>query len=627
MTKQNGESGPAGTREQAVVVSLLAVVVVLVVVLVSSSREDPKTGEQSEDSSHRNLSRSAQYVGSQACRRCHREIAAGYDGHPMAHTLSRINDAQPIEDFATGLEGFTVGNRSYRVERQGKLVVHFESMIGDDTRPLYEQGESISFAIGAGAKGRSFLLQRKGLFFESPITWYTRKKVWDLSPGYPPGLHYRFSRRVGDDCLACHAGRVAVEPEATVDRYVVDQPFLEESIGCERCHGPGSEHVALYGSTDGMDITDSRIVNPAKLSATRQEDVCNQCHLEGRVRILGPGRRFADFRPGQSLSKTWTVFVGRAPVDAQQRPLFTSHVEQMHASHCYLESGGKLGCISCHDPHRVPTASQREVFYRERCQRCHSDRGCSLPEPQRRKSPAADSCIACHMPRVHSSDVAHTVQADHRILRQPPTTRAADGLVHEMDDQPWQIFGRTGELPLSIMRRAEGIAWFKQAVTTQDARLLETARLRLTEVLEQVPDDIDVRRVLGLIAFRQDPPTARKIFETVLGQRPDDEVCLSHLVLICYLTRDDRAGVGYARRLLTLNPFDGEAHGPYADMLEAAGDLGGAIEAAEQGIRLDPTVLDLRRSLARFYHKAGRDKAAREQERLVEEIGKRLGKQ
>ena len=78
--------------------------------------------------------------------------------------------------------------------------------------------------------------------------------------------------------------------------------------------------------------------------------------------------------------------------------------------------------------------------------------------------------------------------------------------------------------------------------------------------------------------------------------------------------------------MLELNPNDGEAHGPYADMLESAGKLDEAIRMAERGLSRDPTVLDLRRSLARFYRKAGRTEDAREQERKVEQIGKRLGR-
>ena len=61
-------------------------------------------------------------------------------------------------------------------------------------------------------------------------------------------------------------------------------------------------------------------------------------------------------------------------------------------------------------------------------------------------------------------------------------------------------------------------------------------------------------------------------------------------------------------------------------MLEAAGKLAEAIRIAERGLARDPTVLDLRRSLARFYRKAGRAEDARDQERKAEQIGKRLGR-
>src|SRR5216684_235545 len=51
--------------------------------------------------------------------------------------------------------------------------------------------------------------------------------------------------------------------------------------------------------------------------------------------------------------------------------------------------------------------------------KCHQDKGCSLPAPQRLKQQPDDSCVACHMPRFQSSDIAHTAVTDHRILRTP----------------------------------------------------------------------------------------------------------------------------------------------------------------------------------------------------------------
>ncbi len=51
------------------------------------------------------------------------------------------------------------------------------------------------------------------------------------------------------------------------------------------------------------------IVNPAKLPKRARDSVCEQCHLEGEVRILNPGRSWRDFQPGNNLEQTAAVYV------------------------------------------------------------------------------------------------------------------------------------------------------------------------------------------------------------------------------------------------------------------------------------------------------------------------------
>src|SRR5262249_46309273 len=97
---------------------------------------------------------------------------------------------------------------------------------------------------------------------------------------------------------------------------------------------------------------------------------------------------------------------------------FVGAVDQMYASRCFRESHGenKLGCISCHDPHALPEPDKRVAYYRDRCNRCHAERGCTLPEAERQAKD--NSCSACHMPHKDSSTI-HTSITDHRILRKP----------------------------------------------------------------------------------------------------------------------------------------------------------------------------------------------------------------
>lgn len=563
------------------------------------------------------------FVGSRACAECHSEIAADFSQHPMARTLRPIDEVDPFEVFGGEQDRFTTGERTYRVERRDGEAIHHEMMYDDDGKLLYDQAESVQFVIGAGVKGRSYLLKRGELLFQSPITWYSQISAWALSPGYPAAEHYRFQKRVSEDCLACHSGRIA--SAAGVNRFVAEKPFHEVSIGCERCHGPGGRHVALFRSSARRHLDDPLIVSPGTLDGQRQSDLCNQCHLEGKSRVLKRGMRFDDFRPGEFLGKTWTVYVAETPFDEEGRPMFTSHVEQMHSSRCFQKSGKSMRCTSCHDPHRVPSADERAEFYKARCNNCHQKQGCSLPEAEQQKAPAAGSCIACHMSKLDSRDLAHSTQADHRVLRHARETPLFEKTEQDHIERPWHPFGTMGELLSKDERiRADTVAWLRQANDTGDIRLLERVRRQLAQILAKNPSDAEVRGLLGYAWFRSgNLVTARRELERALQERPDFERYLGFLGLIAYSTKDDE-GARYFRRLLELNPHDGRAYGPYTDMLEATGKLDEAIEWSERGLARDPSTLDLRRSLVRFYRKAGRVQDALEQERILGQIGKRL---
>jgi len=567
--------------------------------------------------------KASDFVGSRACAECHPGIADTFSRHPMARTMQPIGEVSQIETFGGGKDRFTAGERTYRVERRDGEVIHHEIMYDDDGKVLYDQAESVQFVIGAGVKGRGYVLQRGGLLFESPITWYSQTTSWGLSPGYPPEEHYRFQKRLGDHCLACHSGRTA--PASGEDRFVAEKPFHEAAIGCERCHGPGGRHSELYRSSPGDGHEDPLIVNPASLADQQQADICNQCHLEGKIRVLKQGVDFADFRPGELLGKTWTVYVAETPFDDEGRPLFTSHVEQMHSSRCFQESGEAMRCTSCHDPHRVPSAAERASFYKARCNSCHQERGCGLPEAEQQRPPAAGSCIACHMPSLHSSDVAHTTQADHRVVRHASETRPLEQMEQERAGRVWQPFAEMGTLlTREERRRADALAWLRQANDTGDIRLLGRVRKQLQQVLARDATDTEIRGNLGYAWFRLgNMSAAKRELERSLQERPDFEPYLTFLGLIAYSGRDDSGG-RYFRRLMVLNPSDGRPHGPCADMLAASGKLDEAIRVAELGLSRDPTVLELRQALARFYRTAGRVKEAQEQERIFEQIRKRM---
>src|SRR5207253_8489713 len=107
--------------------------------------------------------------------------------------------------------------------------------------PLPDYDTSADVAIGSGTRGRTYLSIQGDAVWQSPISWFSGKEDWDLSPNHV--LEQGGRRPITRACLFCHTDRVEPVPGAE-NRY--RQPLFagQVSIGCERCHGPGELHVA-----------------------------------------------------------------------------------------------------------------------------------------------------------------------------------------------------------------------------------------------------------------------------------------------------------------------------------------------------------------------------------------------
>ena len=157
------------------------------------------------------------------------------------------------------------------------------------------------------------------------------------------------------------------------------------------------------------------IVNPANLPPRLAEDICMNCHQRGDVRILEPGKSYADFRPGQPLFQTLAIFKVPDETSDQGGRDLLEHDAAMKASRCFRASGGKLSCFTCHDPHVQPTGLQAVSFYRARCLTCHTDANCRLPISVRAAKNPPNDCAGCHMPKRDVTTISHSALTNHRI--------------------------------------------------------------------------------------------------------------------------------------------------------------------------------------------------------------------
>jgi hypothetical protein len=512
----------------------------------------------------------------------------------MGRSLAPIAEAPGTAGTGTdGVTTFEAQRSQFTIERRGGREIHRETRRDDQGRTLAEVEAEIAFALGSGRRGVSYLIERDGRLYQSPISWYARKNRFDVSPGYErKNLH--FDRPIEPECLFCHANGAAPVP-LSVNRY---QPpiFRGHAIGCERCHGPGELHVQGQQVANGRDLT---IVNPRHLEPALRQAVCEQCHVLADHRVDRPGRETFDFRPGLPTSAFFAVFNRTGPTGNKA----VGHVEQMKASRCYRASEGRLGCTSCHDPHQLPAPQERLDYYRRKCLDCHDQRGCTVPEPARRKQSPGDSCIDCHMPVTSSVDIVHIATTDHRILRSPENEEVVP---------PASL--RTGS-PLRLLNddgtRSAGIKALSRelglALTFEGEGLPDSPRVRqlgylalayLDTALAERPGDLLAQRSRAkALALLRRHKEALQLDESVVKSAPSYEQALDECVQNAIEIQDHRTALPFAERSVTLNPWSAGLRERLAYLRVQVQDYGGAVHEAREALRLNPFLTFARKFL------------------------------
>jgi len=548
----------------------------------------------------KNTASNVAFVGDAACAKCHESMSRSYQHHAMGRSADLAGAANtPGLSDGDGRAAFEARGFEYAVELRDGKVVHSETRKGAEGAVVARIEAEVAYVIGSGRRGRSYLVERDGFLFQSPISWYSQEERWDLSPDSRARSNH-FQRAVGPSCLFCHTNRY--EPVAGATGRYTPPTFRGLSIGCERCHGPGELHARSPGIfTAGVDPT---IVNPAHLEPPLREAVCQQCHLGGDKRVEPVGREALDYRPGLPLEEFLTILVDRRKPEG--RPESLGHTEQMLASRCYQQSRGDLGCTSCHDPHSLPSDGERASYYRGRCLECHGESSpCSLPEPDRRKQSAQDSCIDCHMPRSRLADVAHTAETDHTVPRRPtpPGDRpsiAGEGM--SLDQPPLVAFRTPADTSLAGLLEGRDLGVALMSSTGDDsqsrAKAAGTALPLLDSALKAFPDDVPTLHARAIaLSRRSRPREAIEDLDRALRLSPNHELSLALAVnLLGSTDRRDRAAE-LADRLVALNPWVAEYHVMRARLHAMKREWPEVTQACRAALRLDPTNLPARLAL------------------------------
>lgn len=161
-------------------------------------------------------------------------------------------------------------------------------------------------------------------------------------------------------CIYCH----------TTHGYVADQRIVDlvANVNCEKCHGPGSEHVRLARIGPNPPPFS---VGQASWDTESEIQLCGDCHRLPRSVSEKEIREYPD-------------------VLARFQPI------GLLRSRCYLETGRSLKCTTCHNPHRSLNEIDDSKHVSD-CVNCHrqneSDHVACPVSPE-------TGCIECHMPTI-----------------------------------------------------------------------------------------------------------------------------------------------------------------------------------------------------------------------------------
>lgn len=450
-------------------------------------------------------SQTSEYAAPQTCAGCHRGVWETYRLTGMGRSFSRPTIENTLANWS-GPYYHAPSDSYFTMLRRGGKFFQRRHQLGPDGRETNVMEKQIDFIMGSGNHARTFLHRSpRNTLIELPLGWYADKGGhWAMNPGYDRPDHEGFRRQVSYDCMFCHNGYPKI-PDGH------EQPFagpvyvdpLPGGIDCQRCHGPGRRHAELAGSGKATaDAIRRAIVNPARLSPERREEVCIQCHLETTSFPLPNSlprydRGPFDYQPGQPLSNYWLFFDHAPGMGREDKFEIVSAVYRIRRSRCYQQSKGAMECTTCHNVHDIPRGERAAPYYDAACRKCHGAEFTRAVAAGRHTKAAG--CADCHMPKRRTEDVVHSLATDHLIQRRKP---AGDLLAdraerHETGDRNY---------------RGEVVLYYPADLPPSPTRELYTA---LAQVIDGSNLERGIPRLAGAI---QRFPFARPEFHFQLGE-------------------------------------------------------------------------------------------------------------
>jgi predicted CXXCH cytochrome family protein len=359
----------------------------------------------------------ATFVGSETCAGCHRAEADLWHGSQHSAAMQHATEKTVLGDFGdAGFDYYGVHSRFFR--RDGKFMVETDGP--DGKLAAFE----VKYTFGLDPLQQYLVEFPDGRLQALSLAWDSRPKEqgghrwFHLYPNeeikHDDILHWtKLNQNWNFMCAECHSTGVRKNYDAADDRFATT--WAEISVGCEACHGRGSDHVAWahdrkswwpFGKhedpTKGLavhfderaDVTwrlDTTTGSPRRnfppASLRKEVETCGLCHARR-------GAFSEDWVPGRPLSETHVVSPlarGLYEADGQMH-------DEVYNYGSFKQSkmfAAGVTCSDCHQPHGAKLRAPGDGV----CLQCHApEKYAAAAHNHHDSAKPAIACVSCHMP-------------------------------------------------------------------------------------------------------------------------------------------------------------------------------------------------------------------------------------
>jgi len=446
---------------------ILACAVALLLVSCGSEKDEKTSAADSDYSPYHDIP-GATYVGQENCRACHEEQFADWLESDHHKAMNPATEEFVLGDFDDAT--FEHHGQIFRFFRKGdEFWVNAPDSDGERRDP------KIEYTFGHEPLQQYLIPFPGGRYQALQVCWDSRpadeggQRWYHLYPDepVPPEDVLHWTRRHFNwnyMCADCHSTNLDKGFDTETLSY--HTTWSDMNVGCEACHGPGSEHVKWAeaveaqeaGKTDGETPEDGE---PGGAPGDDGDFDALEKYLDSKglvVTLKEPGeeagwkidpetglpertRPLASDVQVQTCARCHAHRQLMEPVYEAGQPFHDTHVpsvitdrlyhhdgqidEEVYVYGSYVQSAmyhADVRCTDCHDPHTMKLAAPGNAL----CLRCHQADPYNTPAHHFHPvGSTGASCVECHMPETNYMVI--DARRDHSIRVPRPDVSAEVG--------------------------------------------------------------------------------------------------------------------------------------------------------------------------------------------------------